>query len=55
MSGNMMHRIKSSETGNGITANRQNVVLAGAKYDAELKQFNKGLRTMTEVLETLKP
>lgn len=36
-----------------IIANRQNVVLAGANYNAELKQFNEGLRTMTEVLETL--
>ncbi|MDR4506352.1 MAG: TolC family protein [Candidatus Scalindua sp.] len=36
-----------------IIANRQNVVLAGANYDAELKQFNEGLRTMTEVLEIL--
>lgn len=36
-----------------IVAARQNVVLAGANYDAELKQFNEGLRTMTEVLETL--
>ncbi|MDO9240042.1 TolC family protein [Methylicorpusculum sp.] len=36
-----------------IIANRQNVVLAGSNYDAELKQFNEGIRTMTEVLETL--
>jgi outer membrane protein len=36
-----------------IIANRQNVVLAGANYTAELKQFKEGLRTMTEVLETL--
>lgn len=36
-----------------IIANRQNVVLAGANYHAELKQFNEGLRTMTEVLMTL--
>jgi outer membrane protein len=31
----------------------QQVVIAGLNYDAELKQFNEGLRTMTEVLETL--
>ncbi|WP_341327161.1 TolC family protein [Methylotuvimicrobium sp. KM2] len=36
-----------------IIAARQNVVLAGANYDAELKQFEEGLRTMTEVLEML--
>jgi outer membrane protein TolC len=36
-----------------ILAARQNVVLAGLNYDAELKQFREGLRTMTEVLETL--
>jgi outer membrane protein TolC len=28
-------------------------VIAGLNYEAELKQFNEGLRTMTEVLETL--
>ncbi len=36
-----------------ILAARQNVLLAGLNYDAELKQFHEGLRTMTEVLETL--
>lgn len=36
-----------------ILAARQQVVIAGLNYDAELKQFNEGLRTMTEVLETL--
>jgi outer membrane protein TolC len=36
-----------------ILAARQNVALAGLNYDAELKQFKEGLRTMTEVLETL--
>ncbi|GDX86063.1 hypothetical protein LBMAG43_21050 [Methylococcaceae bacterium] len=36
-----------------ILAARQNVILAGLNYDAELKQFREGLRTMTEVLETL--
>lgn len=36
-----------------ILANRQNVILSGANYNAELKQFNEGIRTMTEVLETL--
>lgn len=36
-----------------ILAARQQVVLAGMNYEAELKQFNEGLRTMTEVLETL--
>jgi outer membrane protein TolC len=29
------------------------VLIAGLNYEAELKQFNEGLRTMTEVLETL--
>jgi outer membrane protein len=32
---------------------RQQVLIAGINYEAELKQFNEGLRTMTEVLETL--
>ena len=36
-----------------ILTARQNVALAGLNYDAELKQFREGLRTMTEVLETL--
>ncbi|MDO9162335.1 MAG: TolC family protein [Methylococcaceae bacterium] len=36
-----------------MLAARQNVLLAGLNYDAELKQFKEGLRTMTEVLETL--
>lgn len=36
-----------------IIANRQSVVLAGINYTAELKQFNEGLRTMTEVLMAL--
>lgn len=36
-----------------ILATRQNVLLAGLNYDAELKQFREGRRTMTEVLETL--
>ena len=36
-----------------ILAARQNVLLAGLNYDAELKQFREGLRTMTEVLENL--
>lgn len=36
-----------------IIANRKNVVLAGVNYHAELKQFDEGLRTMTEVLMTL--
>ncbi|WP_245395256.1 TolC family protein [methane-oxidizing endosymbiont of Gigantopelta aegis] len=36
-----------------IIANRQNVILAGVNYTAELKQFNEGLRNMTEVLMTL--
>jgi outer membrane protein len=36
-----------------ILAARQQVLIAGINYDAELKQFNEGLRTMTEVLETL--
>ena len=36
-----------------ILAARQQVLIAGLNYDAELKQFNEGLRTMTEVLETL--
>jgi outer membrane protein len=36
-----------------ILATRQNVLLAGVNYDSELKQFREGLRTMTEVLESL--
>jgi outer membrane protein len=36
-----------------ILAARQQVLVAGFNYQAELKQFNEGLRTMTEVLETL--
>lgn len=28
-------------------------IVAGINYDAELKQFREGLRTMTEVLQTL--
>jgi len=36
-----------------IMAARQNVIVAGINYDAELKQFREGIRTMNEVLETL--
>ncbi len=36
-----------------ILAARQNVIVAGINYDAEQKQFREGLRTMTEVLESL--
>ncbi|HRQ04447.1 MAG TPA: TolC family protein [Nitrosomonas halophila] len=36
-----------------ILATRQQVILAGINYEAELKQFKEGLRTMTEVLEML--
>lgn len=36
-----------------ILAARQQVLIAGINYEAELKQFNEGIRTMTEVLETL--
>lgn len=36
-----------------ILAARQQVLIAGINYQAELKQFYEGLRTMTEVLETL--
>lgn len=36
-----------------ILAARQNVLVAGVNYDAELTQFKEGLRTMTEVLEGL--
>lgn len=36
-----------------ISAARQQVILAGYNYEAELKQFREGLRTMTEVLEML--
>lgn len=32
---------------------RQQVAIAGVNYEAELKQFKEGLRTMTEVLEAL--
>ncbi len=36
-----------------IIAARQQVILAGVNYEAELKQFREGFRTMTEVLEML--
>jgi outer membrane protein TolC len=36
-----------------ILAARQNVIVSGVNYEAELKQFNEGLRTMREVLEAL--
>lgn len=36
-----------------ILAARQNVIVSGVNYEAELKQFNEGLRTMREVLEVL--
>lgn len=36
-----------------MLAARQQVILAGLNYEAELKQFKEGLRTMTEVLEML--
>jgi outer membrane protein TolC len=36
-----------------IIAARQQVVIAGVNYEAELKQFKEGLRTMTEVIESL--
>ncbi|HWP01523.1 MAG TPA: TolC family protein [Methylococcus sp.] len=36
-----------------ILAARQNVLLAGLNYDAEIKQFREGLGTMTEVLTAL--
>ncbi|MBU6282051.1 TolC family protein, partial [bacterium] len=36
-----------------ILAARQNVLVAGINYEAELVQFREGLRTMTEVLEAL--
>lgn len=36
-----------------IVTNRQQVAVAGVNYEAELKQFKEGLRTMTEVLEAL--
>ena len=36
-----------------IKTTRQQVLIAGINYDAELKQFEEGLRTMTEVLEAL--
>ena len=36
-----------------IVAARQQVLIAGNNYEAESKQFNEGLRTMTEVLEML--
>jgi outer membrane protein len=36
-----------------IAAARQSVVVAGANYDAELRQFQQGLRTMREVFEAL--
>ncbi len=36
-----------------ILAARQNVVVSGVNYEAELKQFREGLRTMREVNEAL--
>jgi len=36
-----------------IVVTRQQVAVAGTNYEAELKQFKEGLRTMTEVLEAL--
>ena len=36
-----------------ILAARQNAVVSGVNYQAELKQFEEGLRTMREVLEVL--
>lgn len=36
-----------------ILAARQNVIVSGVNYEAELKQFEEGLRTMREVLEVL--
>lgn len=36
-----------------IITSRQQAMLAGVNYEAELKQFNEGLRNMTEVLEML--
>lgn len=36
-----------------ILTARQQVLIAGLNYEAELKQFKEGLRTMTEVLEML--
>ena len=36
-----------------IVTMRQQVAIAGTNYEAELKQFKEGLRTMTEVLEAL--
>lgn len=36
-----------------IAASRKQVIIAGTNYEAELKQFNEGLRTMTEVIESL--
>ena len=36
-----------------IKTTRQQVLVAGINYDAEIKQFEEGIRTMTEVLEAL--
>ncbi|MGB0717476.1 MAG: TolC family protein, partial [Phycisphaerae bacterium] len=36
-----------------ILAARQNVIVAGVNYDAEMNQFREGLRTMREVVEAL--
>jgi outer membrane protein len=36
-----------------IIAARQQVIIAGINYEAEVKQFKEGLRTMTEVQESL--
>jgi outer membrane protein TolC len=36
-----------------ILAARQNVIVSGTNYEAELRQFAEGMRTMREVLEAL--
>ena len=40
-------------TSNRKYASAQNVIVSGINYDAELTQFQEGLRTMREVLEVL--
>lgn len=44
---------KTDQNWQRIIAARKQVLIAGLNYEAELKQFSEGLRTMTEVLETL--
>ena len=56
---NVLESIRQMNAGLGtvvyspIIAARQRVLVAGVNYDAERRQFEQGLRTMREVLESL--